>query len=71
MPEFGPPIHVKRTRPPGILPIETNLFDRVFIAIVLFVAIHLLWLRFLEAEASIYFATLLSVVVGWIIVARG
>lgn len=56
---------------PGFLPIITNAFDRVFIAAVVFVALHLFWMRFLEGAASIYFATLLSIVIGWIIVARG
>ena len=30
----------------------TNAFDRVFIGVVLFVAIHLLWMRFLERRGS-------------------
>ena len=34
----------------GFLPIHTNAFDRVFIGIVVFVAIHLFWMRFLEAH---------------------
>ena len=56
----------------GFLPIVTNAFDRVFIgAITLFVAIHLLWMRFLEAYLPLYFATALSFVLGAIIIARG
>ena len=55
----------------GFLPIETNAFDRVFIGIVLFVAIHLLWMRFLEAHISLYVATAISLVLGWFIVRRG
>jgi predicted small integral membrane protein len=55
----------------GFLPIRTNLFDRVFIGAVVFVAIHLLWMRFFEAQLSLYFATALSLAVGWIIVRRG
>ena len=34
----------------GFLPIHTNAFDRVFIGTVIFVALHLLWMRFLEAH---------------------
>lgn len=63
-----------RQAPPGkhgFLPIHTNTFDRVFISVVTFVAIHLLWMRFVEAYASIYIATVLSIVVGWLIVTRG
>ena len=63
--ELKPPTHQ------GFLPIHTNAFDRVFISIVIFVALHLLWMRFLEAEASLYFATVISVVLGWFIVTRG
>ncbi len=55
----------------GFLPIHTNAFDRVFISVVVFVAIHLLWMRFLEASLSLYVATALSVVIGWFIVTRG
>jgi predicted small integral membrane protein len=55
----------------GFLPIHTNGFDRVFIGIVLFVAIHLLWMRFLEADISLYVATALSVVLGAVIVRWG
>ena len=60
---------IKRRR--GFLPIETNAFDRVFIGVITFVAIHLLWMRFLEADLSLYVATALSVVVGAIIVRWG
>ena len=55
----------------GFLPIRTNLFDRIFIGVVIFVAIHLFWMRFLEAHISLYVATAISLVVGWIIVRRG
>ena len=55
----------------GFLPIETNAFDRVFISVILFVAIHLLWMRFLEAHIPLYVATAISLLLGWIIVRRG
>jgi predicted small integral membrane protein len=55
----------------GFLPIHTNAFDRIFIGVVVFVAIHLFWMRFLEAHAHLYFATAISVVIGCLIVARG
>ena len=67
----------RRSRPPiprrvGFLPIETNAFDRGFIGVVLFVAIHLFWMRFLEPHGlSLYFATATSIVVGIIVVKRG
>lgn len=55
----------------GWLPIRTNAVDRWFISIVLLIAIHLLWMRFLEAHLSLYLATAISLVVGWAVVRRG
>jgi predicted small integral membrane protein len=53
------------------LPIITNAFDRIFIGTVIFVAIHLLWMRFIEAYIPLFVATILSVLIGAAIVARG
>lgn len=58
-------------KPQGFLPIHTNAFDRVFIAVVVFVAIHLFWMRFVEQDLSLYVATVISVIVGAFIIARG
>lgn len=55
----------------GFLPIETNAFDRVFIAVLVFVALHLFWMRFVEAALPLGVATVLSLIIGAIIVARG
>ncbi len=56
----------------GFLPIYTNTFDRIFISVVCFVAIHLFWLRFVEpAGLSIYIATVLSLVLAVLIVRKG
>ena len=55
----------------GFLPIHTNAFDRVFIGTVIFVALHLLWMRFLEAHIPLYVATALSLLIGAVIGARG
>ena len=60
-----------KTARTGFLPIHTNAFDRVFIGTVIFVALHLLWMRFLEAHIPLYVATALSLLIGAIIVARG
>jgi predicted small integral membrane protein len=60
-----------KTARTGFLPIHTNAFDRVFIGTVVFVAFHLLWMRFLEAHIPLYVATALSLLIGAIIVARG
>lgn len=58
-------------RKDGFLPIRTNGFDRVFISVVLFIAIHLFWMRFLEASLPLWIATLLSLVLAVWIVRKG
>jgi predicted small integral membrane protein len=68
------PISVTAKRRRGFLPFSTNTFDRVFISVVLAVAIHLLWMRFLEPEPpglSLYIATAISAVLAFLIVTRG
>jgi predicted small integral membrane protein len=55
----------------GWLPIRTNAFDRGFIAVVVLIAIHLLWMRFAEAFLPLYVATALSLIVGYVIVRHG
>lgn len=55
----------------GFLPFETNTFDRVFISAVCFVAIHLLWMRFLEVYLSLWIATILSLLLAVFIISRG
>ncbi len=66
------PVRPTQPRRAGFLPIETNAFDRVFIGVVAFVALHLFWMRFLEpAGLSLYIATVLSVVLGALVVRRG
>ena len=56
----------------GFLPIHTNWFDRIFISVILFVAIHLVWMRFLEPqELSIWIATALSLICAAVIIRWG
>jgi predicted small integral membrane protein len=56
----------------GFLPITTNAFDRGFIGVVLFVAIHLLWMRFLEPLGlSLWFATVISLLLAQWIIRKG
>ncbi len=52
----------------GFLPMDTNLFDRCFISVVVFIAIHLLWMRFLEECVSLTVATLLSLALAVVII---
>ena len=61
----------RKRREPGFLPIQANAFDRVFIGVILYIAIHLLWMRFLEPVAPLFIATILSVALAVLIVAKG
>jgi len=71
MTDMSEETEIRRAVPQGFLPIHTNLFDRIFISVVVFVAIHLFWMRFLEQDLSLYVATVLSVAIGALIIARG
>ncbi|PSJ56792.1 DUF2160 family membrane protein [Kumtagia ephedrae] len=55
----------------GFLPIVTNWFDRVFIGIYLFVALELLWMRFLEQAIPLTVCHVLALALGALIVWRG
>jgi len=55
----------------GFLPIETNTFDRYFISVVIFVAITLFWLRFVEVYLPLWISTVIAVILGVIIVRKG
>jgi predicted small integral membrane protein len=63
---------VKTQQQPGFLPIETNWFDRLFIAVVIWVALSLFWMRFIEPLGlSVWISTVISVVLAVIIVRKG
>jgi predicted small integral membrane protein len=53
----------------GFLPIETNWFDRLFIAVVIWVALSLFWFRFVEPMGpSIWVSNVIALVLAvWII----
>jgi predicted small integral membrane protein len=56
----------------GFLPIQTNWFDRCFIGVVVWVAISLLWFRFLEPLGlSIWIGNAISLALAVYIVRRG
>lgn len=55
----------------GFLPIVTNWFDRVFVAIYLWVALELLWMRFLEQAIPLTVCHVLALALGVLIVWRG
>jgi predicted small integral membrane protein len=57
---------------PGFLPIETNWFDRLFISIVIWVALSLFWMRFIEPFGlSVWFSAAISSGLGADIVWQG
>ena len=64
-----------KTRPKrvrrGFLPIVTNWFDRLFIGIYLFVALELMWMRFIEQAVPLTFCHLLALALGTLIVWKG
>lgn len=70
-PSVGAPVELEHRGRQGFLPIETNTFDRGFIGVVLLVAIHLVWMRFLEASLPLGIATIISVVLLVIIIRYG
>ena len=77
--DLDTPITVGKTIEPeipeerqGFLPIETNWFDRLFISVVLWVALSLFWLRFIEPLGlSIWIAVAISVGLGAFIIRKG
>jgi predicted small integral membrane protein len=70
---------VRKTGRKGFLPFTTNLWDRFFISMVCLVAIHLLWLRFVEQPLqtilphpfALLVATVISVILGYFIMTKG
>lgn len=55
----------------SFLPFPTNTFDRVFVSVVVMIALHLFWMRFLEAYLPLEVATVISVGLGYLIVRYG
>ncbi len=56
----------------GFLPIETNWFDRLFISVVLWVALSLFWFRFIEpAGLSIWISNVIALALTVLIISKG
>lgn len=56
----------------GFLPIETNWFDRLFISVVIWVALSLFWFRFIEPMGlSIWISNAIAVALGIFIIRKG
>ena len=62
---------VRKTGRKGFLPFTTNLWDRFFISMVCLVAIHLLWLRFVEVFLPLPVAMAISLALMYVIIRRG
>ena len=55
----------------GFLPIQTNWFDRLFISIVLWIALSLFWMRFLEQSLPLWIANVIAFVVAVFVIRKG
>ncbi len=56
----------------GFLPIETNWFDRLFISVVIWIALSLFWFRYVEpAGLSIWISNVIAAVLAAIIIRKG
>ena len=77
--DVAAPVAVRSKRRRGFLPMGTNLWDRFFISMVCLVAIHLLWMRFVEQPLqailphpfALLVATAISIVLGFFIITKG
>lgn len=57
---------------PGFLPIETNWFDRLFISVVIWVALSLFWFRFIEPMGpSIWISNVIALALAFVIIRKG
>jgi len=65
----GSPLMMEKS---GFLPIETNWFDRFFIAVVIWVAMSLLWFRFIEPMGlSIWISNVIALALAVFIITKG
>ena len=55
----------------GFLPMKTNWFDRLFIGVISFIALQLLWMRFIETFLSINFSITLGIFLLIFIIWKG
>ncbi|AUQ99232.1 DUF2160 family membrane protein [Phaeobacter inhibens] len=56
----------------GFLPIETNWFDRLFISVVIWIALSLFWFRFMEPMGlSIWISNAIAAALAFIIIRKG
>lgn len=70
MEEFDDEAHGEQVRQ-GFLPMDTNAFDRVFISVVLYIALNLVWMRFIEVLLPLWIASVIGIGIGYYIVRYG
>lgn len=57
---------------PGFLPIQTNWFDRLFISVVIWIALSLFWFRFIEPLGlSIWISNVIALGLAVFIIRKG
>jgi len=57
---------------PGFLPIETNWFDRLFISVVIWIALSLFWFRYIEPLGlSIWISNVIALGLAVFIIRKG
>lgn len=60
------------SKKPGFLPIETNCFDRLFISVVIWVALSLGWFRLIEPLGlSIWISNAIAAALAVVIIRKG
>jgi predicted small integral membrane protein len=60
------------SEPTGFLPIETNWFDRLFISIMIWIALSLFWFRVMEPVGlSIWISNAIAAALAFIIIRKG
>jgi predicted small integral membrane protein len=59
------------TKRTGFLPIVTNWFDRLFISVVVWVALELFWMRFVEQSIPLWGAHAIAIILAIIIIRKG
>jgi predicted small integral membrane protein len=74
--DITPILHHDEDAPPperaGFLPIETNWFDRLFISVVIWVALSLFWFRLIEPMGlSIWISNAIALALAVYIIAKG
>ncbi|MBE7556104.1 MAG: hypothetical protein HS126_34050 [Anaerolineales bacterium] len=65
---------VPKTGRKGFLPFRTNTWDRFFVSVLCYVAINLLWMRFVEPYLfphNLWIAVILSIALAVFIIRRG